>query len=123
MSAGVLILATAQGTGQLYLGAFVFALGLAWNVPLMILIAVDSADDADRSKGVATVTTFGDIANSVGTLALGFVAERFGYAGMYFLVGALVFAGLILLRSPFLSGLEGMGLSGSEPVAPAASRT
>ena len=121
--AGVLILATAQGTGQLYLGAFVFALGLAWNVPLMILIAVDSADDADRSKVVATVTTFGDIANSVGTLALGFVAESFGYAGMYFLVGALVFAGLILLRSPFLSGLEGMGLSRSEPVAPAASRT
>ncbi len=121
--AGVLILATAGGTGQLYLGAFVFALGLAWNVPLMILIAVDSADEADRSKVVATVTTFGDIANSAGTLALGFVAESFGYDGMYFLVGGLVFAGLILLRSPFLSGLAGMGRSRVEPVAPAASRT
>jgi len=121
--AGVLILATAGGVGQLYLGAFVFALGLAWNVPLMILIAVDSADEADRSKVVATVTTFGDIANSAGTLALGFVAESFGYDGMYFLVGALVLAGLILLRSPFLSGLAGMGRSRVETVAPAASRT
>jgi MFS family permease len=121
--AGVLILATAGGTGQLYLGAFVFALGLAWNVPLMILIAVDSADEADRSKVVATVTTFGDIASSAGTLALGFIAESFGYDGMYFVIGALVFAGLVLVRSPFLSGLAGMGRIRAEPVAPAASRT
>ena len=121
--AGVLILATAGGPGQLYLGAFVFALGLAWNVPLMILIAVDSADEADRSKVVATVTTFGDIASSAGTLALGFIAESFGYDGMYFVIGALVCAGLILVRSPFLSDLAGMGRIGGKPVAPAASRT
>ena len=123
---GLVLLATAGGAAQLYAGAFVFALGLAWNVPLLILIAVDSADPAERSTVVATVTTFADIANSLGTLALGFVAEAVGYEGMYFTVAGLVLCGLLLLRSPFTAGLEGLNVKapGRAGVgAPAASRT
>ena len=51
------------------------AIGMAWNVPLLMLIAVDSADELDRSKVVATVTTFGDFANSAGALFLGRIAD------------------------------------------------
>ena len=79
---------------QLYVAAFVIAVGMAWNVPLLILIAVDSATDAERSRAVATVTTFGDLANSAGTLALGFVAESVGYDGMYVVVAGSALAAL-----------------------------
>ena len=48
--AGALLLATADGVSQLYVAAFVIAVGMAWNVPLLILIAVDSATDAERSR-------------------------------------------------------------------------
>jgi MFS family permease len=44
------VLATATGAGQLYVGAFVIAIGMAWNVPLLMLIAVDSADDLRRPR-------------------------------------------------------------------------
>jgi MFS family permease len=73
---GALVLATASGAGQLYFGAFVIAIGMAWNVPLLMLIAVDSATDHDRSRVVATVTTFGDLANSAGALMLGCGCRR-----------------------------------------------
>ena len=93
---------------QLYVAAFVIAVGMAWNVPLLILIAVDSATDAERSRAVATVTTFGDLANSAGTLALGFVAESVGYDGMYVVVAGSALAALVLMRSPFMAATRGL---------------
>lgn len=105
---GALLLATAGGVPQLYVAAFVIAVGMAWNVPLLILIAVDSASDAERSRAVATVTTFGDIANSLGTLVLGFVAESAGYDGMYLVVAASAFFALVLMRSPFMATTRGL---------------
>ena len=105
---GALLLATAGGVPQLYVAAFVIAVGMAWNVPLLILIAVDSASDAERSRAVATVTTFGDLANSVGTLMLGFVAEAAGYDGMYLVVAASAFFALVLMRSPFMATTSGL---------------
>jgi predicted MFS family arabinose efflux permease len=108
--AGALLLATADGVPQLYVAAFVIAVGMAWNVPLLILIAVDSATDAERSRAVATVTTFGDLANSAGTLALGFVAESVGYDGMYVVVAGSALAALVLMRSPFMASTRGLHL-------------
>ena len=105
---GALLLATASSTAWLYAAAVVLAIGLAWNVPLMILIAVDSASDAERSRAVATVTTFGDLANALGTLALGFVADAFGYEGMYVVVAGSALAALVLMRSPFLAHAPGV---------------
>ena len=90
------------------MAAFVIAVGMAWNVPLLILIAVDSATDAERSRAVATVTTFGDLANSAGTLALGFVAESVGYDGMYVVVAGSALAALVLMRSPFMAATRGL---------------
>ena len=81
---------------------------MAWNVPLLILIAVDSATDAERSRAVATVTTFGDLANSAGTLSLGFVAESVGYDGMYVVVAGSALAALVLMRSPFMAATRGL---------------
>lgn len=57
---------------------------------------------------VATVTTFGDLANALGALALGFVAEAFGYDGMYVVVACSALAALVLMRSPFLANAPGL---------------
>jgi len=105
---GAVILATANGAGQLYVGAFVIAIGMSWNVPLLMLIAVDSADEMERSKVVATVTTFGDFANSAGALVLGRIADVFDYEGMYFTVAAAALLAVALLRSSFMAPVEGL---------------
>jgi MFS family permease len=106
--AGALVLATAGGVSQLYVGAFVIALGMAWNVPLLMLIAVDSASDAERSRAVATITTFGDLANSGGALLLGVIADLVDYDGMYYAVAVAAVLALVLMRSPFMASVEGL---------------
>ncbi|MEM7142911.1 MAG: MFS transporter [Actinomycetota bacterium] len=105
---GALILSTAGGVSQLYVGAFVIALGMAWNVPLLMLIAVDSASEAERSRAVATVTTFGDLANSGGALLLGVVADLVDYDGMYLVVAGAALLAMVLMRSPFMAPVEGL---------------
>ena len=99
--AGALLWPPPMGS-QLYVAAFVIAVGMAWNVPLLILIAVDSATDADGARR-RHGDTFGDLANSAGTLALGFVAESVGYDGMYVVVAGSALAALVLMRSPFMA--------------------
>ena len=105
---GALILATAGGATQLYVGAFVTAIGMSWNVPLLMLIAVDSASDAERSKVVATITTFGDLANSGGALALGIVADAVDYDGMYLVVAGAALLAVVLMRSRFMAPVAGL---------------
>lgn len=112
---GAVLLATAGGAPQLYLGAFVIAIGMSWNVPLLMLIAVDSADDLERSKVVATVTTFGDFANSAGALLLGVIADAFDYEGMYFTVAGAALLAVVLMRSRFMAPVA--GLRRLQPVA------
>ncbi|MEZ5166318.1 MAG: MFS transporter [Acidimicrobiales bacterium] len=114
VAAGAVVLATADGVGQLYVGSFVIAVGMAWNVPLLMLIAVDSATPLDRSKVVATVTTFGDLANSAGALVLGLVADAVDYSGMYLVVGAAALAAVVLMRSRFMAPVAGL-----RPLVPA----
>ncbi|GJM37960.1 MAG: MFS transporter [Acidimicrobiales bacterium] len=106
--AGALVLATAGGVGQLYVGAFVIACGMAWNVPLLMLIAVDSATPAERSRAVATVTTFGDLANSGGALLLGVIADAIDYDGMYFVVAGSAVLAMALMRSRFMAPVRGL---------------
>jgi MFS family permease len=105
---GALILATAGAQPQLYFGAFVIALGMALNVPLLMMIAVDSATDLERSKVVATVTTFGDLANSGGALLLGVVADFAGYEGMYVVVAGAALLAVALMRSRFMAPVDGL---------------
>lgn len=108
VAVGALLLATADGVGQLYVGSFVIAVGMAWNVPLVMLIAVDSASDLERSKVIATVTTFGDLANSGGALLLGVVAELVDYEGMYVVVAGGAMLAVILMRSRFMAPVQGL---------------
>ena len=91
---------------QLYVAAFVIAVGMAWNVPPRILIVADLAPNAERSCAVATVIIFSDLANSADTLALGFAAESVSYNGMYVVGSAL--AALVLMRSPFMAATGGL---------------
>lgn len=108
IAAGSILLATASDPGQLYLASFVLALGMAWNLPVIMLIAVDSAPAADRSRVIATVTSFADLANSAGVLILGVVADLIEYQGMYWVLALLALLGAGLVRSRFMRPVSGL---------------
>lgn len=105
---GLGIIVVFDAVWSLYLGATVMAAGLSFNVPLMVVVAADSARPQDRSKVVATVIVFGDLANSLGALGLGVVADAAGYRAMFATV--MVSAGLaaLLYRSPFMAPVTGI---------------
>ena len=105
---GSLILAGASSVAWLYVGALVLAAGLAYNVPLLVLVGAESAPPEDRARVVATITTFGDLANSAGALVLGFVAAGTSYSVMYLVVAVGAVGAAALLHSPFLAPVSGL---------------
>jgi len=99
---GLAIMIVFDSVWSLYVGGVVMAAGLAFNVPLMVVVAAESASPQERSRVVATVIMFGDLASSLGAFGLGLVAEVAGYRGMYSVVLVLAVMAAVLYRSPFM---------------------
>ena len=73
-----------------------------------MVIAADSASPDQRSRVVATVIVFGDLANSFAAFGFGALADVIGYRGMYAIVAAMVGAAAVLYRSKFTAPLIGI---------------
>jgi MFS family permease len=100
-ASGLAIIVVFNDVWALYLGALVLAAGLSFNVPLMVLVAAESAPASERSRVVATVVVFGDLANSAAAFGLGALANGVGYRGMYTVVIVITLGAAVLYRSPF----------------------
>ncbi len=100
-ASGLAIMVVFNDVWALYVGAFVLAAGLSFNVPLMVLVAAESAPASQRSRVVATVIVFGDLANSAAAFGLGALANGVGYRGMYTVVIGITLGAALLYRSPF----------------------
>ncbi|MAV20755.1 MAG: hypothetical protein CL417_04380 [Acidimicrobiaceae bacterium] len=105
---GLLVLVVFNNHPSLYVGGIIMAIGLSFNVPLMIVIAADSASPDERSRVVATVIVFGDLANSFAAFGFGALADVIGYRGMYGIVAAMVAFAALLYRSRFTAPLTGI---------------
>lgn len=102
VAAAALILGLVDTELGLYLGAFVMGLGLSLNVPLLMVVATESTDELDRSKVVATVVFFGDIANSAGVLFLGVIADVADYRTMYIVLAVMTVLATLVMNSRFM---------------------
>lgn len=112
---GLAIMVVFDTVWSLYVGGVVMAAGLAFNVPLMVVVAAESARPQERSRVVATVIMFGDLANSLGAFGLGLVAEVGGYRGMYGVVLVLAAAAAVLYRSPFMDPVTAVSTPPGSP--------
>ncbi len=100
-AAGLGIIVAFDQVWSLYLGGIVLATGLSMNVPLMTVVAAESASPQERSRVIATVVAFGDLANSLAAFGLGVLADGIGYRGMYLVVMVITIGATVLYRSPF----------------------
>lgn len=107
-ASGLSIIVVFNDVWSLYVGAVVLAGGLSFNVPLMVVVAADSASPQERSRVVATVLAFGDLANSAAAFGLGAVANSVGYRGMYVVAIFITLAAAVLYRSPFTEPVRGI---------------
>lgn len=81
----------------LYLGTIMFALGHSLVFPALMTMAVDAAPSHERGAVVGTFTAFFDLAFGGGAVALGVVANLFGYGGVFVTSSLVALGGLVLL--------------------------
>ena len=72
----------------MYVGAAIYALGVAFTFPAILTFAVSRVPESERGSVVGTTTLFLDVAFGISPALLGLVADSAGYPGA-FLVSAL----------------------------------
>jgi MFS family permease len=95
---GIGIIAAIPTVAGLIAGTVVFAVGMSFMYPALLLLALAGVSDADRASVVGTFSSFFDGSQGVGALLCGAVVAVSGNRGA-FATGALTaVAGFVLLR-------------------------
>ena len=93
---GLALLGLLPGTGGLFLGTAVLAVGVAFTFPALMALAVSRVPPEERGSVVGTASAFLDLAFGIAPATLGVIADAAGYPGA-FLVSAVFAAGGSLL--------------------------
>jgi MFS family permease len=94
---GMAIMAAWSSIAGLFVATAVFAAGMSLLYPAILLLALNRAPDTERASVVGTVSSFFDLSQGVGALALGGVAELGGYRSAFGVAGAVAIVGLVVL--------------------------
>jgi MFS family permease len=90
----------------LFVATGVYAVGQALAFPALMALALRGAAPAERGAAVGTFTAMVDLAFGVGPAALGFVAHRFGYGGVFVTSSVVAVSGVALLLARFRVSAE-----------------
>ena len=96
---GIAIMAIWPTVPGLVVGTVVFAVGMSLMYPALLLLALQSASDADRASVVGTFSSFFDLSQGVGAFICGAVAAATGNRGAFATGAIAAVAGFIVLRS------------------------
>jgi len=98
-AAGLLLMASIAEPVALYAGTVVFSIGMSFLYPAMLTLALTGLADNERGSAVGTVSSFFDLSQGIGALALGVVAALTSYRGAFVAGAVLCVAALVLLRA------------------------
>jgi MFS family permease len=98
VAVGLSTIAITGSVPGLYAGTIVFAVGMSLQYPALMAMAVNRADEHERSSVVGTFTAFFDLAQGAGGLLLGGVAGVAGYRASFGGGAVCALFGLALLR-------------------------
>ncbi len=87
-----------------YLSAVVIGTGFGLSVPAMQLMALGNLPARIRTMGSSVYTMFFDLGMLGGQVALGYVANLEGYAGVFPLLPFIAAASLIIVHAPLIMG-------------------
>ncbi|HET7038108.1 MAG TPA: MFS transporter [Thermomicrobiaceae bacterium] len=90
----MVVLAGAQQRALLLLAAVLFAVAFALVQPAAQAWAVDRSPAELRGTTLSTVVAAQDLGISLGTVAAGFIADAFGYGGLFLVLTVVALAGL-----------------------------
>jgi MFS family permease len=83
----------------LFVGTFLFSIGMSLLYPALLTLALTGVPDNERGSAVGTISSFFDASQGLGAIILGAVAGFGGYRGSFLGGAILATLGLVLLRS------------------------
>ncbi len=95
---GLVIIAVSPSPTGLYIGTFVFSLGMSLLYPSMLTMALVGVPDNQRGSAVGTISSFFDLSQGIGAAVLGISVSFGGYRAAFFTAAAMAVAALLLLR-------------------------
>jgi len=96
-ASGMVLMAAWSSIAGLFVSTAVFAFGMSLLYPAILLLALNRAPDTERGSVVGTVSSFFDLSQGLGALALGGVAELGGYRSAFAVAGVAAVIGLVVL--------------------------
>ena len=96
---GIAIAAVWASVIGLVVGTVVFAVGMSFMYPAILLLALQSSTDDDRASVIATTSSFFDLSQGIGAFICGAVAAVTGNRGAFAAGAVAAVLGLIVLRS------------------------
>jgi MFS family permease len=98
IAVGLVIMAAVASPAGLFVGTGILAIGMAFQYPALISLAVSKAPTHERSSVLSTFTGFFDLSSGIGGPILGLAAWSGGYRAAFAFGGVLALASLALLR-------------------------
>lgn len=117
-SAGLTVIALARSSAGLYVGTFVFSLGMSLLYPAMLTLALSGVPERERGSAVGTISSFFDLSQGLGAAILGLAVAVADYRGGFLSAAALSLLGAILLRG----GIDRRARAATDHAAAAAAR-
>jgi MFS family permease len=96
---GIGIIAAWASVAGLVIGTLVFAVGMSFMYPALLLLALQRGTELDRASVVATVSSFFDLSQGLGAFICGAVAALAGNRGAFATGVVTALLGLALLRT------------------------
>lgn len=98
-ASGLVLIAAIHSPFGLYLGTFVFSLGMSLLYPAMLTLALTGVPERERGSAVGTISSFFDLSQGLGAAILGAAVAVAGYRGAFVGAAAMAVLGVVLLRS------------------------
>ncbi|HTO01833.1 MAG TPA: MFS transporter, partial [Microthrixaceae bacterium] len=95
---GLVVIGVTPTPTGLYLGTFIFSLGMSLLYPSMLTMALIDVPDSQRGSAVGTISSFFDLSQGFGAAILGVAVSLGGYRAAFLAAAAMALAALTLLR-------------------------
>lgn len=98
---GLIVVAATGNPAGLYIGTFVFSIGMSLLYPAMLTMALIGVPDSERGSAVGTISSFFDLAQGIGAAVLGLSVAVAGFQVAFITAAVFMLIGLALLRTVF----------------------
>lgn len=97
-AAGLVVIAVVPTVTGLYVGTFIFSLGMSLLYPSMLTMALIGVPENERGSAVGTISSFFDLSQGLGAAILGVSVSLGGYRSAFITAAVMAIVAMLMLR-------------------------